>query len=110
MSPENVAILVAFITTLGGGWSYLAQRRTLKENRELQKQQAEAQAFTRAREHYESIINELTDHVTWLKGELSERTNENDRLRDRIVALEKIIDALKAASVIVIEPSGGDRP
>lgn len=104
LNPETVAIAVSVVSTLGGGWSFLAQRRTAKDNRELQKQQVESQAYERARAHYDAIIDDLTTHINWLKQELGSATEENTRLRDRIVALEKTVEALRSANVIVIEP------
>lgn len=104
IAPETVAIVVAAITTLGGGWSYLSQRKIAKENRELQKQQVESQAYERARKHYDAIIDDLTTHIQWLKQELSSANEENGRLKARIDALEKTVEALRSASVIVIEP------
>lgn len=109
LNPETVAVVVAVITTLGGGWSYLDRRKTARENRELQKQQVEAQAYERARAHYDAIIDDLTQHINWLKQELAEKTEENARLRARIEALEKTVEALRSASVIVIEPPKGEK-
>lgn len=110
MAVETVLpIVIAIITTLGGGWSYLNQRKVAKENRELQKQQVEAQAYERARSHYDAIIDDLTAHITWLKSELASVTDENSRLKERIEALERTIDALRSANVVVIQapdPSG----
>lgn len=110
MDPANtVAIAVGCLGFLSGGWGYLAQRRTAKENRELQKQQVESQAYERARSHYDAIIDDLTTHINWLKQELASATEENTRLKDRIIALEKTVEALRSASVIVIEsPKSGD--
>lgn len=110
MAIETVAtIAVAVISTLGGGWSYLEKRKVAKENRELQKQQVEAQAYDKARAHYDAIIDDLTQHISWLKGELASTTEENARLKERIEALERTIEALRSANVIVIESpkSGG---
>ncbi|MGC5331001.1 hypothetical protein [Micromonospora sp. DT62] len=107
MDANTVAIVVGVLGFLGGGWGYLAQRKTAKENRELQKQQVEAQSYERARKHYDEIIDDLTAHITWLKQELAERTTENEKLKARIEALEKTIEALRNASVIVIEPPEG---
>lgn len=113
---NTVAIIVAILGFLAGGWGYLAQRKVAKENRELQKQQVEAEAFVKAREHYKDIIDELADHVKWLKSELADRTSEladraaeNEKLREQITALEKVIEALKSANVIVIEPPKSGR-
>lgn len=103
ISTESVAIIVAVISTLGGGWSYLDKRKTAKENQALQKQQVESQAYERARAHYDAIIDDLTTHINWLKSELGSATEENTRLKDRIQALEKTVEALRNASVIVIE-------
>lgn len=104
MGPETVAIIVAAISTLGNGWQYLASRKAAKEKRELEKQQVEAQAYDRARAHYDAIIDDLTSHINWLKQELAAATEENSRLKERIAALEKTIELLKSANVIVIEP------
>ncbi|WP_443190009.1 hypothetical protein [Micromonospora sp. CB01531] len=109
MDPGTVAIAVAVITTLGGGWSFFDRRKVAKENRELQKQQVEAQAYDRARAHYDAIIDDLTQHIAWLKSELASATEENSRLKERIEALEKTIEALRTANVIVIEPPKGGR-
>lgn len=109
MSSQTVAILIAVIPTLAGGWAYLSQRKTAKENRELQKQQVEAQAYEKARMHYDAIIDDLTQHIAWLKQELASATEENARLKERIIALEKTVEALKSANVIVIEPPSGGR-
>lgn len=104
MSVESlIPVIVAVVTTLGGGWSFLAQRRTAKENLKLQKQQVEAQAYDRARSHYDAIIDDLTAHITWLKSELGSVTEENSRLKERIEALERTIEALRSANVVVIQ-------
>lgn len=98
-----VPLVVAIITTLGGGWTYFDRRKIAKENRELQKQQVEAQAYDRARSHYDAIIDDLTQHITWLKSELGSVTDENSRLKERIEALERTIEALRSANVVVIQ-------
>lgn len=98
----ETAVAVAIISALGGGWSYLDRRKIARENRQLQKQQVEAQAFEKARTHYDAIIDDLTTHIAWLKSEWASTTQENTRLKERIEALEKTIEALKSASVVVI--------
>ncbi len=105
----TVAIIVAVLGFLSGLWGYLAQRKIAKENRQLQKQQVEAQAYDKARAHYDAIIDDLTQHIAWLKSELASATQENVRLKERIEALEKTIEALKSANVIVIEPPRSGR-
>lgn len=100
---STVAIIVAVITTLGGGWQYLEKRKAAKENRELQKHQVEAEAYDKARAHYDAIISDLMSHVDWLKQELASAIAENARLKERIAALEGTIEALRSAQVIVIE-------
>lgn len=111
MDANTVAIAVAGITTLAGGWQYLSNRKLIRANTEkdqrladLEKHKVESQAYERARAHYDAIIDDLTTHISWLKGELGEKTEENARLRSRIEALEKTVEALRNASVIVIEP------
>ena len=112
MNADTVAIAVAGLTTLAGGWQYLSNRKLAKSNDEkdkrladLEKHKVESQAYDRARQHYDAIIDDLMKHVEWLKQELADTKNENERLRSRIDALEKTIEALRNASVIVIEPS-----
>lgn len=107
LNADTAPIVIAVITTLGGGWSYLAQRKTAKENKELQKQQVEAQAYQNARAHYDAIIDDLTAHIDWLKSELADRTIENKELKARIEALERTIEALRGANVVVIESQAG---
>lgn len=118
LDSNTVAIIVAGITTLGGGWQFFSNRRISADNRriaeesakkderlaDLEKHKVESQAYERARTHYDAIIDDLTKHIDWLKGELAEKTEENARLRSRIEALEKTVEALRNASVIVIEP------
>lgn len=110
LDAETVAIIVAAITSLGGGWQFLSGRRLAKDNREkderladLEKHKVESQAYERARAHYDAIIDDLTNHINWLKQELASSNEENSRLKERIQALEKTIEALRSASVIVIE-------
>lgn len=104
MAIETVVpVIVAVIGALGGGWSYLDRRRVVKENQQLQKQQVEAQAYEKARVHYDAIIDDLTQHIAWLKSELASTTQENTRLKERIEALERTIEALRSASVVVIQ-------
>ncbi|WP_433114304.1 hypothetical protein [Micromonospora sp. CA-246542] len=110
IDSNTVAVVVAAITTLGGGWQFLSNRRLAKSNDEkdqrladLEKHKVESQAYERARAHYDAIIDDLMKHVEWLKQELADTKNENERLRSRIEALEKTIEALRNASVIVIE-------
>lgn len=111
LDSNSVAIIVASIATLGGGWQYLSNRKLAKSNDEkdqrladLEKLRVESQAYERARTHYDAIIDELTKHIEWLKTELAEKTEQNARLKTRIDALEKTVEALRTASVIVIEP------
>lgn len=112
MEPTTtVAVIAALLGFLGGGWQYLSNRKLSKDNRakddrlaDLEKHKVESQAYERARAHYDAIIDDLMKHVDWLKQELAERNIENDRLRERISALEKTIEALKSTNVIVIEP------
>lgn len=104
MAIETVVpIIVAVVSSLGGGWSYLNGRKLAKENRALQDKQVEAQAYEKARQHYDAIIDDLTQHIAWLKSELLSTTQENTRLKERIEALERTIDALRSASVVVIQ-------
>lgn len=103
INPDTVAIIVGVLGFLSGGWGFLAQRKTAKENKELHKQQVEAQAYDKARMHYDAIIEDLSQHIAWLKSELAAATEENARLKERIEALEKTVEALRSASVIVIE-------
>lgn len=109
-TPNTITIIVAVVTTLGGGWQYLSNRRLSKDNREkeeqlasLERHKVEAQAYDKARAHYDAIIEDLMAHVDWLKSELAERTAENSALKERISALEKTIEMLRSANVIVIE-------
>lgn len=111
LDSETVALAVGVLGFLGGGWGFVAQRKTAKESREkdqrladLEKHKVESQAYERARAHYDAIIDDLTKHIEWLKMELAEKTEENSRLKARIEALEKTVEALRTASVIVIEP------
>ena len=105
-----IPIVIAIITTLGGGWTYLDRRKVARESAEkderlanLERQKVEALAYEKARAHYDAIIDDLTTHITWLKSELASTTQENTRLKERIEALEKTIEALRAASVVVIQ-------
>lgn len=111
LDAETVAIVVAVITSLGGGWQFLSSRRLSRDNRDkdqrladLEKHKVESQAYERARAHYDAIIDDLTQHIAWLKQELADKTSENESLKQRIIALEKTVEALRSASVIVIEP------
>jgi len=111
LDTNTVAIVVAVIASLGGGWQFLSNRRISADNAEkdkrladLEKHKVESQAYERARAHYDAIIDDLMKHVEWLKQELADTKNENERLKSRIDALEKTIEALRNASVIVIEP------
>lgn len=117
LDAETVAIVVAILTSLGGGWQFLSSRRLSRDNREkdqrladLEKHKVESQAYERARAHYDAIIDDLTKHIAWLKSELASANDENSRLKERIQALEKTVEALRSASVIVIEsPRSGEK-
>lgn len=118
MDSTIVPIAVAAVTSLGGIWQFFSNRRISADNRkiaeesakkderlaDLERHKVESQAYERARAHYDAIIDDLMKHVEWLKQELADTKNENERLRSRIDALEKTIEALRSASVIVIEP------
>lgn len=97
MGPTEIAmIVVAALGALSGVWGYLANRRAANIQREMPRLSAEAAAFTLAKDHYVNIINELEEHVAWLKNELSDRSKHNVELRDRITDLEQAVANLKS--------------
>ncbi|MGW5578710.1 hypothetical protein [Micromonospora chokoriensis] len=109
-----VAIVGSAFGALSGIWGWLARRTAAKERRDMPRVTAEAAAFTLAKDHYVNIINELEEHVSWLKEALADRTKENVELRVRIADLEEsvanlrtqfgaAVEALKNQSVVMVK-------
>lgn len=82
MDPTIIVALIAAAATVVAalvGW--LATKATLRANAKAQKREVEAEAYTRAQEIWDSVIEDLREEV-------KDNRNEIKTLRSRIETLE----------------------
>jgi len=96
----GITIAVSIIGFLGGGWALITTLLNNRTLRALERDKVDAQAYQRAKEIYESGLQEMSRQVKFLQDVVQDERQNSQAMRMRIADLENVMSKMRTQMML----------